>query len=154
MRTVLKGSLNILHYGCLFNYYKVSTCHKIHDQPTQLELINEATFTLRLSIPSACLHLQQQCTKLQNSIITIPQSTPTDTLQTPTPQTHKVLHSAEVIRNRLPLVETNPVPVASPLSFGLKVYNKQRQVPASSNLDSHPVSSSALRCSNKHIQGS
>lgn len=41
----LKGSLNILRYDCLFSYYKVSTWHKINDQPSQLEVINEAAFT-------------------------------------------------------------------------------------------------------------
>lgn len=51
--TVLKGSLNILQNSWLFNYYKVSTCHKINDQPTQLEVINEATLTC----DSAYLHL-------------------------------------------------------------------------------------------------
>lgn len=104
--TVLKGSLNILRYGCLFNYYKVSTCHKINDQPAQLEVINAAAFYMRLSIPSSTAAMHKVTGKYHNNPTV---NTHTDTLETHTPQTHKalvlVLQSAEVIHNRLPLVE-------------------------------------------------
>lgn len=104
--TALKGSLNILRYSCLFNYYKVSTCHKINDQPSQLEEINAAAFYTGHSIPSSTAAMYKVTKQYHNNPIV---NTHTDTLETPTPQTHKalamVLQSTEVMRNSLPLVE-------------------------------------------------